>query len=343
MIGDMKLPSERTFFFHLSRYMFAADMFISPHIWGRVPKHVLKVHVPHGHPVKFACLPKESFEHFDVHFVTGPLHREQTDFTIVHYGIKRTIRICDVGLPKSDRLMNGLYERIPVLQGLGLDPAKKTLIYAPSWEEGLSLRSFGQQLLQQLASLHDINVLIKLHPASCVSRNHPDYDFYTGGKDWLSVVQPYEQCSNIRNVVTDDIGPLLAASDIVLTDISGVALEFLSLLKPVIYIDCPDFFSKTLPSLYKNFGSNTADYIKNDPKSNAGRHVGYVVEKIEELPDAVRFILVNPDFKLNERKAYAKRILYNPGHASEVAADTVLEMLHLVSSEHSESKQAKYK
>ena len=328
-IGDLELPNSKIFYYKWARYMLVADMFVSPHIWGNAPKRVIRVHVPHGHPVKFSCLPKENFEHFDVHFVTGPLHREQTEFTIDYYGIEKSIRVFDVGLPKSDKLMNGFYERASVLQSLGLDPARKTLIYAPSWEAGLSLRSFGQRLFLQLSSLHDMNVIIKLHPANCVPKYHPDFDFYTGGIDWPSIGHSYATGSlNIRNIITDDIDPLLVASDIMVTDISGVAMEFLLLIKPVIYIDCPEFFIKTLPSLYEKFGANTADYIKNDPKSNAGRHTGYVLEKIEDFPKAVQFVLENPGFKLAERQSYAKKIRYNAGRAAEVAADTILQLLN---------------
>jgi hypothetical protein len=99
------------------------------------------------------------------------------------------------------------------------------------------------------------------------------------------------------------------------------------MLKPVIYLECPDFFTKTLPSLYKDFGPNTADYIKNDPKSNAGRHVGLVVEQPEDLPRAIQFVGDHPDYKLAERREYAARIRYNPGHAAAAAAETILELL----------------
>jgi CDP-glycerol glycerophosphotransferase (TagB/SpsB family) len=114
-----------------------------------------------------------------------------------------------------------------------------------------------------------------------------------------------------------------------ITDISGVALEFLALLKPVIYIDCPDFFSKTLALLYRDFGSNTADSIRNDPKFNAGRHVGYIVDNIEKLSHAVEFLLTHPAYKAGERSEFAKQLRYNPGSASGEAAKTIMDLLHL--------------
>lgn len=328
-IPGLDLSAGRTFDFTWARHMVAAHMFLSPHIWGRVPERVLRVHLPHGHPVKFACLPKVNFEHFNIHFVTGPLHREQTEFTIHHYGLTEDIRIFDVGLPKSDKLMGGAFDRPSVLRGLRLDPAKPTVIYAPSWESGLSLRAFREMLFDQFARMDGFNVIIKLHPASCAQPGHPDYQLYTGGTNWMEFVGRYLAHPHIRNVVTDEIDPLLAASDVMVSDISGVALEFLTLLKPVVYLDCPEFFIKTLPTLYKDFGANTADYIKNDPKSNAGRHVGFLLEDVSALRDAVRFVLDHPEYKLAERKEYAARIRYNAGCAAAAAADTILDLLKL--------------
>ena len=309
--------------------MFMANMFISPHIYGRASQHVLKVHIPHGHPVKFACLPKVRFERYDVHFVTGPLHRAQTEFTIAYYDLKREIRIVDVGLPKSDKLLRGDYNRSLILEELGLDPTLPTLIYAPSWEEGLSLRALRERLFDQFAKLQRINVLVKLHPVSYVPKEHPNYTFYTGGVNWMEFVDSYLQYPHIRHVVTDNIDPLLAASDIMVTDISGAAMEFLSLSKPVIYLDCPEFFERVLLNLYGDYGPVSPEYIKNDPKSNAGRHVGYVLEEPETLSTAVEFILNNPEYKLSERQAYAEQIHYNPGHATDVATDGLLHLLRL--------------
>ncbi|NVN97988.1 MAG: CDP-glycerol glycerophosphotransferase family protein [Geobacteraceae bacterium] len=316
-----------TFNYKLSKCMYAANMFLSPHIWGEAPERVVKVHMPHGHPVKFACLPKEPFEKYDVHFLTGLLHRQQTEFTIAYYGIKKDISLLDVGLPKSDKLLSGHYRRQAILEEFGLCSDKPTVLYAPSWEEGLSLRAFGLQLFDQLALLTEFNVLVKLHPGSCVPESHPSYDFYTGGTNWQMVVDRYLSRKNIRNIISDDIDPLLAASDIMITDISGAALEFLLMKKPVIYIDCPDFFETTLPGLYKNYGPTTAEYIKNDPKSNAGRHVGFLVEKITDLASTVRFAINTPGYKMHERELFVEKIRYNNGTAAKSAADNILKVI----------------
>jgi hypothetical protein len=83
-----------------------------------------------------------------------------------------------------------------------------------------------------------------------------------------------------------------------------------------------------MPSLYRDYGDSTVEYVKNDPKSNAGRHVGYLVKDVDDLASAVKFIIANPDYKLAERRAFAARLRYNPDRGAIVAARTILEVLN---------------
>jgi CDP-glycerol glycerophosphotransferase (TagB/SpsB family) len=174
-----------------------------------------------------------------------------------------------------------------------------------------------------------VNVIVKLHPISYCSPDGPNYQFYTGGVDWVKEFSEFESQENFRHVPVSNIDPLLAASDVMVTDVSSVALEFVMLDRPVIYIDCPEFFEKTLAKVYSNFGKTTAEFVKNDPKANAGRHTGVVVERIEELQDAVKRCLNNPSELSAKRTELARQLSYNPGNAGEVAADTILKILKI--------------
>lgn len=324
-VGSLVIPGIRRFHYSLSARFPSADMYLSPHVYGNASPHTLKVHIPHGQPVKFACLPQKYFERYDVHFLTGPLEREQTEYTLAYYDLKKKPALYDIGMPKMDALMKGRYEPRAILEELGLDPARKTVIYAPSWEEGLSLRAFGRTVFQRLADLEGLNVIIRLHPTSLVPRSHPDFAFYTGGVDWAQVIEKYLHHPNLRFVPQGSTDRLLAASDVMITDVSGVAWEFLSLVKPVIYLDCPDFFTKTLPTLYRDFGPGNA----NTARLNAGRGVGYVLDSVDELPRAVKFLLHDPSYKIQERNEFASRVQYHPGRASAEAARVILELLRL--------------
>lgn len=314
----------------LSRKLNKADLFISAHIYGVGSGSSYKIHINHNQPVKYQSYRKEDFVNFNAHFLTSPLHRQQTEDTIKAYGLHdRKIDLFDIGYSKSDDLLNGKFERDEVLKGLGLPAENKTVLYAPSWDEGLSLRTSGRQIIAELLKLENVNVIVKLHPISYCSPDGPNYMFYTGGVDWKKELSEFESNSNFRHIPVSSIDPLLSASDIMVTDVSSVALEFIMLDKPVVYIDCPDFYEKTLSKVYSEFGETTAEFVKNDPKANAGRHTGVVVEKVSDLRDAVLKCLSDPGENSAKRKQFSKQLAYNHGKAGEVAADTVMKILRI--------------
>ena len=324
------ISPEKQFNVNLSRQFSEADIFLSPHIYGVGNKNSLKIHINHNQPVKYESYQKQDFINFDAHFLTSPLHRDQTENTIRKYKLEdRVIKLYDIGYSKSDALMNGKYKKEDVLKELNLNPELKTVLYAPSWDEGLSLRTAGEEIIEKILKIENINLIVKLHPISYYHENGPNYLFYTGGVNWIAKLKKFETNSNFRHVPTNNIDPILSASDIMVTDVSSVALEFIILDKPVIYIDCPEFFEKTLKKIYSNFGNTTADYVRNDPKANAGRHVGLVVYDMNELVNFITRSIEKPGELSDKRKEFAKQLSYNPGNAARVAADTIIKILEI--------------
>lgn len=324
------VPLSKQFNVNLSREFSQADIFLSPHIYGVGSKNSVKVHINHNQPVKYESYQKLDFINFDAHFLTSPLHREQTENTIKKYNLEsRNIKLFDIGYSKSDALLNGKYKREEVLKELNLDTSLKTVLYAPSWDEGLSLRTFGEEVIENILKVKNINLIVKLHPISYSPEKGPNYLFYTGGINWIERLSKFEANKNFRHVPTNNIDPILSASDLMVTDVSSVALEFIMLDKPVIYIDCPEFFEKTLKKTYSNFGDTTADFVRNDPKANAGRHVGTVVYDINKLSDVIEKCLDKPDEHSELRKEFAKQLSYNPGNAAGAAAGQIMKLLSL--------------
>jgi hypothetical protein len=328
--NEFGIKESRRFPVTMSRNLINANVFISAHIYGVGNRETYKIHINHNQPVKYQSYQKRDFVNFDSHFLTSPLHREQTEDTIRNYGLENMkIDLFDIGYAKSDSLLNGEYSREKVLNDLGLSPLNKTVLYSPSWDEGLSLRTNGKKIIEKLLETNEINVIVKLHPISYCPPDGPNYKFYTGGIDWITEFSVFESNKNFRHVPVSNIDPILSAADVMVTDVSSVALEFIMLDKPVIYIDCPEFFEKTLSEVYSGFGETTAEFVKNDPKANAGRHTGIVVEKIDELSEAVNRCLNNPDELSYKRSELSKKLSYNPGHAGDVAADTIIKILKI--------------
>jgi len=325
-----KIPVSRHYNVNLSKELSSANIFLSPHIYGNGSKDSIRIHINHNQPVKYQSYMKNDFVNFNVHFLTSPLHREQTENTIKEYSLEdMDIKLFDIGYAKSDDLLSGKFEKSAVLSELGLDENKKTILYAPSWDDGLSLRTAGKKIIEELLTVENTNLIVKLHPISLCPPDGPNYNFYTGGINWTEKLSEFENRKNFKHIKSGKIDPMLAAADVMITDVSSVALEFIMLDKPVIYIDCPEFFEKTLKKTYSGFGNTTAEFVKNDPKANAGRHTGIVVDDINNLKDNVERALQNPMEFSQKRKELALKLSYNPGKSADAASKKILEMLNL--------------
>jgi hypothetical protein len=326
-LSPFHVPRERRFHPRLARAMLLADVFLSASVYGKGPATARRINISHNQPTKFESYPKQYVMNYDVHFLTGPLHREQYEHMFRLHGLDTSkYELIDAGYPKSDALHQGRYLRHHVLTGIGLAPERKTVLYAPAWDPGGSLRSFGEELIEQLLSVDDINVIVKLHPVSHTPATSDNFDFYTGGVNWKERLSRFESNPRFRHIAAYQVDPLLVAADLLVTDFSSVALEFIGLDKPVIYVDCPEYFEKTL----KLPGYETdPEYVKNNPRANAGRHVGTVVGDLSSLGDAVRRELAHPAEKSALRRELAEKLLYNPGRGAQVASAHILSMLGL--------------
>lgn len=327
LLSVFGVPPSRRFHPRLARAFLLADVFLSASVYGKGPPTSRRINISHNQPTKFESYPKQHVENYDVHFLTGPLHRDQYEHMFKQHGLDMSkFRFVNVGYPKSDALLQGKFERTTVIRGLGLDPSKRTILYAPAWDPGGSLRSFGEPLIEQLLQVPDANVIAKLHPVSHTPPSSASYEFYTGGVNWAERLSRFDSNPSFRHVADFQVDPLLVAADLLVTDFSSVALEFVGLDKPIIYVDCPEYFEKTLK--LPGYESDP-EYVKTNPRANAGRHVGIVVEDVNQLRTAAEEALANPSFNSVKRRDLASMLLYNPGRGAETAASEILRMLRL--------------
>lgn len=323
-IDGMNIPLSHCISGKITKCFFLTDIFLQTEIYGRGPKNAKRVFVGHGQPNKWTNWSEENVKAFDYYFLYGELERWMFEVIMKDRpDSTKHIKMMNIGYPKLDAQIQGLYDRVKVLEDLGLDPNLKTVIYAPAWDPGGSLRTLGTKVAEKLLEIEKINLLVKLHPVSMEPANSLHYDFYTGGINWQKEFSVFTDRSNFRFVSEYLINPILSASDVMVTDFSGVALEFMTLDRPVIYIDCPEFYNKIL----REWG-NDPEVSKNDDRFNAGRNAGIVVNDLEELKKAVRQSISNPEELSVKRKALMKSFLYNPGKASVAAADAIADLLN---------------
>ena len=207
----------------------------------------------------------------DALFLYGPLHRQALDEHLSIRGLTLPphLSVFDIGYTKSDDLLNNRFDRKSYLEALGLDCTKGTILYAPAFNEGASMREFGVDVLRVLCAMDGYNVLAKL-AAACLN---PISDLYsTGGVDWFKTIGQLEQdYPNFRLVRDISADPAMASSDVMITCISSIGFEFLALGKPVIYMDTPRYFTECLPRAFPEINRVSGHFA---PSSVAGATSG---------------------------------------------------------------------
>lgn len=315
----------RETFSRLSRLLLKPQVILSIHPETVSPiaslfagKSVIRVVMPHGLSDKGdLTLPNAqgALANCDIVFLSGQtfLNGSLSDYINKNPKDRQRLKLLKIGSPKTDLLLNSEYSRDVVLRDLGLNPELKTVCYAPTYNRCCSLEQCGTQIINALNKL-DINVIVKLHHISLKTPEtaEPWYLSKIGHKDWKKILNDMEQqYANMKMVNEQNANPYLVASDVLVSDASGVAYEFLMLNRPIIFYDVPD--------LFKKFGTQGISYW--------GRKCGDIVSNTDELVAAINYVLDNPNHKKKERETLIEKLVYNKGKATEVAGQTILNLI----------------
>ncbi len=278
----------------------AYDLYVTPDMRLAGRRARVKVHMFHGFSLRNFAV-QERVLRFDKLFMIGPyMTRRFIEAGLLCAG---DARIEEVGMPKLDPLVQGRYERGQVLAGLGLDPSLPTVLFAPTWIRGGCLERQGQEIVRALGRL-EVNTLIKLHDNS--------YDPRKQSCDWARVLPPLLAPRQL--LVQDfDSNPYLAAADVLVSDASSIANEFLLLDRPLIFF--------RLEGLEKDWPATDLE--------TWGTKTGATIDRVEELPEAVAQALLHPEERADVRRAAARDFFYYPGQAAARAAERLLDCLGL--------------
>ena len=254
----------------------------------------------------FSSLPlKKYFFHktlhnYDLLLLPGQYHKNEI-IKRLNFKDNEGNRLKIIGWPCTDAFINGTYNKEIIIKKLGLDNTKKTLMYAPTWgawnnnrltyaHDKIFSRWFDNEIevLKQLCSevkTLKLNFIIKLHSLSTL---YNDYRI-------LELVDKYDILfiANETDRYTEDPYEYLYVTDILISDLSGIILEFMILDRPIIYID-PD------EKLNVWEGSDM-------PKSF---RAGYVVQTPNELISAIKDSLVFPDRFSDERMDISSMLVH---------------------------------
>jgi hypothetical protein len=213
-----------------------------------------------------------------------------------------------VGMPKVDCLVDGTLRRDTILGELGLDAGRPTVLYAPTWSPASSLNVMGMALLERLLAM-PINVLVKLHDRSRDLRAQ-----YSGGIDWIGRLAPLLDRPHARLVDVANIAPCLVAADVMISDHSSAAFEYLLLDRPLVRIELPELIARA--NVHADYVQLLADCSHNvtDPAAAAR---------------AVEQAVAEPGAHSATRRRVAADLFHEPGTATARCAAALYEAIGL--------------
>ncbi len=243
---------------------------------------------------------------YDHVFLIGPwLRRRLIERGLVQAGDPG---LHEIGFPKTDRLTDGSLDRTATLREHGLDPDKPTVLYAPTWGHESSLEKMGEEILAALSGLTasgeagtrtglDLNVICKPHDNSL----DPRY----GRLDWRSVLDAHARShAHFATPAVWDVVPLMHAADLLITDLSSVAFEWLHLDRPAIFM---------------TFEGQLDQRAGEADVTTWRTRIGTACSDPRALPELIAAELADPEARSEDRRAALHDVYYHPGHATAAA------------------------
>ncbi|MCS6858741.1 MAG: CDP-glycerol glycerophosphotransferase family protein [Abditibacteriales bacterium] len=236
-----------------------------------------------------------------------PGYRERDKFA--ELGILRHVRHALIGHPKADRVLRGELTREVARARLGL-PDRPTVLYAPTHG---ALSSFYRWGLAVCGAVPDgCNLIVKPHPSLVTTIAAEG----TGGAMLTAVTDYLRQRGGVWLPHDPDAMQAMAAADVLITDYSSVAEEYLIFDRPLVFAD----------HLAHAMGRDRAHRDRGDW---AGIFAcGTVVTEKGALAEAISFSLEHPDAHGAARRAMRDYVFaYLDGRCAERAAEAIASLL----------------
>ena len=242
---------------------------------------------------------RRAFDHFDSILCVGPHHQEEIRATEALYGLKSKILI-EAGYGILDSILRSRESTIGELQQDG--GFSKRVLIAPSWGEDGLLETRGPELVEVLLQAGH---RVALRPHSMTRLHRPNLlaglrRRFASSPDFHLDLAPTSQGT-------------VHASDIMISDWSGAALEFaFGLERPVLFVDVP-----------RKVNNPEYERIPCVPiEVKLRTEIGAVVspDSLSQVPALVDRLCQDPDLWKERIRELRSRWIYNVGTSAKVAA-----------------------
>jgi len=294
----------------------APDVFICG--WSRyplnefVPESTLVGMIYHGIGVKPSYW-RDNRARLDIRFVEGEYRMKQ----LTEHGIKTDLAL--TGFTKLDPLFNSKADTFDLLkQELGLDPSKKTILFAPTFYPS-SIERFGLRLGEYT---QDYNVILKPHMWTYFLDTFTQYNLKPQRKLVYKLAEKFNHIKLLGPEVYN-ITPYYKISDLLLTEASSTIYEMIALEKPVIV---NRFFRLKLSHKlfrYRLFKKRLSKEMNDDIANFC-----FEMDRARDLPQMLETAINENHQRLDTIREYQQKMLYHlDGKASERVRDAILDRL----------------
>lgn len=278
-------------------------------LWARLLRGTRRVQTFHGVAGKYRTVydsPAHSMRGWDrLFFINKRRLRNFVEAGAIDAG-SPAIRL--IGMPRLDCLVDGSLDRDQILSSIGIDPSRKTVLYAPTWSRYSSVATMGEDIVKRLGAA-GYAVIVKLH-----DRSRQANDYHSGGVDWGARLDPLLKANGGVLATGSDSSLYLMAADVLITDHSSVGFEYLLLDRPLIRIHVPELLEKTdIEPVYVQLMSDAATSVHN----------------IDQLVTAVDAAFADPKAKSPSRTFVADEMFYKPGDATTRAVAEMYDVIEL--------------
>ncbi len=218
------------------------------------------------------------------------------DFYRERYKLRSHLEVTGYG--RVDKLVMGGYNKVSVCQKYGLPLDKKIILIAPTWKHNNPDRSELPFGLTSTDFISELNALADATNSHVVFRAHMLSDDLSAASSNITALSSHDY---------PDTEEIISIADIVVTDWSSIAFDFMVTERPVVFIDGqPPFVGKELST-----------------RCTPANRFGPIVSDIGIFKDIIKRYLDTPSSYIEENKDsidHIKKVAYGDtldGRATE--------------------------